>query len=92
VVGIAIEIANERMQGRFPLSGMGLGLAFAITFHDALSMAIGCTFFWLLRRSADGRAWKRTLVDNQEIVAGGVIAGGSIMGIIISLLETLVLK
>lgn len=94
LLGIAIEIANGRMRGRFPVSGVALGLAFTMRFTDSLSMALGALFFWVCRRAfkAEGSPWRRALVDNQETMAGGVIAGGSIIGIALILLETALLR
>ncbi len=94
LVGIAVEVANDRARGRFPISGVGLGLAFTFEFADSLSMALGALFFWLARRvfKDEGSTAKRALVENQETLCGGIIAGGSIIGIILILLETAVLK
>ena len=94
LLGIAIEMANQRRRGRFPISGVGLGLAFTFQFADSLSMAIGALVFWAARRvlKDERTALRRAFVENQETISGGVIAGGSIIGIILILLETAVLK
>jgi putative OPT family oligopeptide transporter len=94
VLGVAIEILNQRSHGRFPLSGVGLGLGFVLRFSDVLSMAIGALFFWAVKqrsRRADS-AVHRVFVDNQETLCAGIIAGGSIAGIALMLLETAVLR
>jgi len=59
-----------------------------------LAMAAGSFLFWgLERRLRDPGAWAhRVFVENRETLCGGVIAGGSIIGIALILLETLVLK
>ncbi len=41
VLGIVFEWANLRTKGRFPLSGVGLGLASVVPFPDCLSMSLG---------------------------------------------------
>jgi putative OPT family oligopeptide transporter len=94
LLGLAIEIANQRTKGKFPISAVGLGLAPILRFGDAWAMALGALFFW-----AAGKYFKdpksfgyRALVDNQETACAGVIAGGSIIGLILIVLETLVLK
>ena len=94
VIGIVIEIANQRTQGRFPISGVGLGLAFVLQFSDSLSMALGALLFWLAeKRFTDKKSFGfRAFVDNQETLCAGVIAGGSIIGLVLILLETVVLK
>jgi len=93
VIGILCEIFNIRSKGRFPISGVGLGLAFVLRFTDSLSMAMGALFFFVM-----GRIYKdkksiayRSFVGNQETLCAGVIAGGSIIGIILIILENVVL-
>jgi uncharacterized oligopeptide transporter (OPT) family protein len=94
ILGIIIEVANQKTQGRFPISGVGLGLAFILKFSDSWSMALGALLFWLARRHyTDKKSFGfRAFVDNQETVCAGAIAGGSIIGLILILLETVVLK
>ncbi len=89
VLGIVIEILNKKMNGRFPLSGVGLGLGFVLRFTDAWSMALGTLIFWIARKICKNKegVGYRAFVDNQETLAAGVIAGGSIIGIILILLE-----
>jgi len=94
VGGVAIEWANLRMRGRFPLSGVGLGLATVVTFPDVLSMSAGAIAFWFLGRSLKRpeTAAHRVLVENRETLCAGVIAGGAIIGIILIVMETAVLR
>jgi putative OPT family oligopeptide transporter len=107
VVGLGVEILSQRRaahpsKGRFPLSGVALGLGFVLRYSDVLSIAIGALIFWLAgrwSRRADASAdpsgdsiWHRVFVDNHETLCAGVIAGGSIAGIVLMLLETLVLR
>lgn len=89
VLGVVIEILNKKMNGRFPLSGVGLGLGFVLRFADAWSMALGTLIFWIARKVCKNKegVGYRAFVDNQETLAAGVIAGGSIIGIILILLE-----
>ena len=89
VLGVVIEILNKRMNGKFPLSGVGLGLGFVLRFADAWSMALGTLIFWVARKVCKNKegVGYRAFVDNQETLAAGVIAGGSIIGIILILLE-----
>lgn len=92
ILGIVFEILNKRMNGKFPLSGVGLGLGFVLRFTDAWSMALGTLIFWVARKVCKNEkgVGYRVFVDNQETLAAGVIAGGSIIGIILILLETAV--
>jgi uncharacterized oligopeptide transporter (OPT) family protein len=85
IIGLALEITNKKTQGRFPLCGTGVGLAFVIPFSTCLAMFLGALSFWLLQKTLknpDGRIY-RIGVENQETVCAGAIAGGSIVGIII---------
>ena len=94
IVGILCEYLGKRSRGRFPISGVGLGLAFVLRFSDSLAMALGALFFWASRAKFKDKAsvGYRALVDNQETLCAGVIAGGSIIGIILILLENVVLS
>ena len=94
VLGLVIEILNQRTRGRFPLSGVALGLGFVLRFSDVLAMTIGAGIFWLAARRSrrTDSLTHRVFVDNQETLSAGIIAGGSIAGVLVMLLETLVLK
>lgn len=90
LLGILFEIIKQKTSGRLNISGVGMGLGFILRFHDSLSMAIGTLFFWLagrLGKNENGFV-RRAFVLNQETVAAGVIAGGSIVGIILMIIET----
>jgi len=94
VTGILIEYLNKKSRGKFPVSAMGLGLAFVLKFSDCWAMATGSLLFWLLGRrlqNSEG-APAKVFVHNQETTCAGVIAGGSIMGIVLIIVETLVLN
>jgi uncharacterized oligopeptide transporter (OPT) family protein len=94
VLGLVFEWANLRTRGRFPLSGVGLGLASVVTFPDCLSMSLGALVFWFLgRRLRDETGFAhRTFVENRETLCAGIIAGGALIGIVLILLETAILK
>ncbi|MGK5085396.1 OPT family oligopeptide transporter [Bdellovibrionota bacterium FG-1] len=91
-LGIVFEIANKRMKGRFPLSGVGVGLAFVLPFSDAFAMSLGAIIFWFCEKKFHDRKsfTYRALVDNRETLCAGVIAGGSIIGIVLILLENVI--
>jgi OPT family oligopeptide transporter len=93
LVGIACEFFSKRTQGRFPFSGVGLGLAFVLRFTDSLAMAIGALIFWVCRQKIKDKksVGYRAFVENQETLCAGVIAGGSIIGIILIVLENVVM-
>ncbi len=94
VLGIVFEWANLKMKGRFPLSGVGIGLATVVTFPDLLSMSGGAIFYWVLARvlKRPERKGYQVFVENRETLSAGIIAGGAIIGIILIIMETAVLK
>ncbi|HRZ94272.1 MAG TPA: OPT/YSL family transporter, partial [Candidatus Paceibacterota bacterium] len=89
VIGIGLELARLLTRGRFWLSGVGIGLAFVIPFYNSLSMFLGALFFWIASRKwRDTRLLlHRVFVENLEPVCAGVIAGGALMGILVTLVE-----
>jgi putative OPT family oligopeptide transporter len=93
-LGVAMEWANARMKGKFPLSGVGVGLATVVTFPDCLSMGLGAVFFWVLGKLLTRPETKgnKVFVENRETLSAGIIAGGALIGIILILMETAVLK
>ncbi len=89
LLGITIEFFDRRSGGKFPISAVGLGLAFVLRFTDSLMMALGTLFFWLMKVSVkDDKSFSyRAFVDNKETLAAGVIAGGSIIGLLVLVAE-----
>ncbi len=91
--GVIFEIANIKMKGRFPISPMGMGLAFVLPFYDSWAMGLGAVIFYLIGRASPqpGSRLNRYFVENQETVCAGAIAGGSLAGIGLIILEVLVI-
>jgi uncharacterized oligopeptide transporter (OPT) family protein len=83
VIGILLEVLKMISKGKFPVSGVGVGLAFVIRFDTCLAMAFGSfVFWWLGRRYPDKESTaNRVFVQNQEPICAGVIAGAALMGI-----------
>ncbi len=90
-LGIAFEMANTRMKGRFMLSGVGVGLAFVLHFTDALAMSMGAFLFWYFEKTLTNKESTsyKTMVENRETLCAGAIAGGSLIGIILIIVESL---
>lgn len=90
ILGILFEVFDKKSKGKFPLSGVGLGLGFVLRFTDSWAMALGTLLFWVARKKCTDKSSfsYRAFVINQETVAAGIIAGGSIIGIILMLIET----
>lgn len=90
LLGILIEFLDRRSHGKFPISAVGIGLAFVLRFTDSLMMALGALFFYLFKNIKDQKSISyRTFVDNKDTFAAGVIAGGSIIGLMILIAETI---
>jgi putative OPT family oligopeptide transporter len=93
ILGIGLEAIKTKTKGKFWLSGVGMGLAFVIPFNTCFAMFLGSFIFWLCGRymkNTDGLGYK-AMVQNLEPVCAGVIAGGAITGILVTVLETFVL-
>ncbi len=90
ILGILLEMMDKRTKGKFPLSGVGLGLGMILRFTDSWAMALGTLLFWIAGKKFKDKSGfgYRAFVDNQETFAAGVIAGGSIIGIVLLLIET----
>ena len=89
LIGIVLEIARMATKGRFPLSPVALGLGFLIPFHTCLSIFTGSLLFWLAEQVFYDREspGKHAIVQNQEPICAGLIAGGSLMGIVVAVAE-----
>jgi OPT family oligopeptide transporter len=110
VIGLALEISKQVTKGKFPLSAVGLGLAFVLPFFNTWTMFLGSFAFWLIERQAKRyeathapkprpeeivlkpaparrKPWFVLASENMETVCAGVIAGGAILGIGVTILE-----
>jgi len=90
-LGIAFEVLKITTKNRWPISGVGMGLAFVLRFSDAWAMFLGSFLFWVFAKKwTDQKSWmKVNIVDNQETICAGVIAGGALIGIVIMVLTVL---
>ena len=93
ILGIVFEALRIMTKGRFWLSGVGIGLAMVIPFNTCLAMFLGALFFWIAERKWKDPASRanKILVQNQEPICAGLIAGGALMGIAVILIETFVI-
>ncbi len=94
VGGILLEIVRMVTKGKFPISPVGVGLAFIIPFNTCLAMFMGSFVFWVI-----GKIWSkpeqnanRVFVKNQESICAGVIAGAALMGVAIMAIVLLINK
>jgi len=86
IIGILFEVIKLVTKGRFPISAVGMGLAFVIPFTTCFAMFFGSFFFWVAAKlwKREDSLVKRVFVDNLEPVCAGVIAGGALMGIAVA--------
>jgi OPT family oligopeptide transporter len=94
ILGIVLELAKLGSKGKFPLSAVGLGLAFVIPFNTCFAMFVGSVIFWAAKwvfRKPESLA-HRVMVKNEEATCAGIIAGGALMGILVIILEVFVVK
>jgi uncharacterized oligopeptide transporter (OPT) family protein len=91
LIGVALEIVRLLTRNRFPLSPVGIGLGFIIPFNTCLSMFAGSFLFWLAERLFSDKESKgnQVIVQNQEPICAGLIAGGALMGIAVAVLNVL---
>jgi OPT family oligopeptide transporter len=83
-VGILISVLERVVPAKlrpFLPSAMGLGLAFVIPFYNTLSMFVGALIAWVLAKEAKQVGERYTIP-----VASGIIAGESLMGVVVALL------
>jgi uncharacterized oligopeptide transporter (OPT) family protein len=83
-VGILIPLLERLLPAKlrpFIPSAMGLGLAFVIPFWNTLSIFTGALIAWVLARAAEDVSSTYTIP-----VASGLIAGESLMGVMMALL------
>ncbi|HUU85470.1 MAG TPA: OPT family oligopeptide transporter [Phycisphaerae bacterium] len=83
VMGVVLEIVRILAKGKFPLSAVGLGLAFVIPFQICLAMFIGSFVFWVCSKlwPKPEQRMNEVIVQNQESICAGVIAGAALIGV-----------
>jgi OPT family oligopeptide transporter len=89
LIGIVLEAWRMLTRNRFPLSPVAIGLGFIIHFHTCLSMFAGSFLFWVVERlySSKESRINQVVVQNQEPICAGLIAGGALMGIAIAVAD-----
>jgi len=89
VVGVVLSVLSRMKQGGIPVSAVGLGLAFIIPFDICLAMFAGALFFWALakRSSPQHSRFIAPLVQHQDAVCSGIVAGAAVTGMLVTALE-----
>lgn len=93
LAGIVLEAVKMVSKGRFWLSAVGMGLAFVIPFNTSLAMFLGSAIFWAAEKVFTDKKslGHKVMVENLEPTSAGIIAGGALAGIAITLIEVFVL-
>ena len=89
VMGVFLELWRMATQNRFPLSPVAMGLGFLIPFHTCLSMFAGSFMFWVVEKLFSDKEARvnQVIVQNQEPICAGLIAGGALMGIAVAIAD-----
>ena len=89
LIGIVLELWRMLSHNRFPLSPVAMGLAFIVPFHMTLAVFTGGLAFWLAEKIFYRRASRvnEVVVQNQEPICAGLIAGGALMGILVQVAD-----
>ncbi len=89
LIGLVLETWRLVTHNRFPLSPIAIGLGFLIHFHTCLSMFTGALLFWLAGKIfyRSSSPMNEAVVQNQEPICAGLIAGGSLMGIVVAVAD-----
>ncbi|MFH1405262.1 MAG: OPT family oligopeptide transporter [Patescibacteria group bacterium] len=90
ILGIGLEAINHKTKGKFPLSPVGLGLAFFIPFSLSITMAAGSFFFNFMHKRVEKKEDEKIMTrifKEHETLCGGLIAGAALMGIVIMMIK-----
>ncbi len=89
-LGIGMEILIKKTNGKFPISPVAFGLPFVLSFTDVFMMFLGAFIFWVMNKKPlqNRSPFYQAVTENQESIGAGIIAGGSIIGIILLIIET----
>src|SRR5262249_16790611 len=89
LIGVALEIARLVTNNRFPLSPVAIGLGFIIHFNTCLAMFARSFLFWVVEPILSDKesTANQVIVQNQEPICAGLIAGGSLMGIVVAVAD-----
>ena len=89
VVGLVLEAWRLMSRNRFPLSPVAMGLGFLIPFHTCFAMFAGSFVFWVVERwhAKHPSSARQVVVENQEPICAGLIAGGALMGVVAAIAD-----
>jgi uncharacterized oligopeptide transporter (OPT) family protein len=70
LIGLAVEISKQVTKDRFPLSAVGFGLAFMLSFHDIWAMCLGSLIFGAFEHRR--KTWEKAQATKGEVEAPAV--------------------
>lgn len=87
-VGVVAELVQRRLGRPLPISLLAVGFAMVIPFWVSFSIFLGAFAVWLPSVAfRKRRAIQLILIDNRETFCSGMIAGASIVGILVAIYE-----
>jgi len=91
LAGIFLEVLRFVTKGKVPISGVGFSLAFVIQFNTCLAMAFGAFVIWVFEKlyKSPEHKMNKIVVQNQEPICAGVVAGAALMGIVVMVYENI---
>ncbi len=90
LAGLVIESIKIASKGKFWLTATAMALATVIPFNTCFAMFLGSLLFWIAGKmfpNAESRG-NKVIVQNQEPICAGLIAGGALTGIAIMIIST----
>ncbi len=91
VAGLVLEWFRLRRPAQIFISPIGFSLGFVIRFDTCAIMFLGALSVWLAEKFRRPESWwDRSVVQNHEAICAGLIAGGSLMGIVLNIVDILV--
>ena len=84
IAALVVEVLRIATKGRFPLSGVGIGLGIVLPPEYTIMMWVGSAFFTVMERryvERIGSFGHRLWVDGREAVCAGIIAGWALLGV-----------
>ena len=89
VLGMVIELVRILSRGKFPISPVGIGLAFVIPFQTCLAMFMGSFIFWVIDKlwPKPQQRMNEVFVQNQESICAGLIAGTALVAVGLMIIE-----
>lgn len=92
LIGVGFSALRHFTKGKFWLNAFGIGLAIIIPYEISIEMFIGAMIVYLYKRASakkvSGGDTFASETNTGIIICAGITAGGAIMGLLLTLVET----